>query len=116
MLTQGTAAKIYNCYSEIKSSEYLLGEMNKKEEALNALKQEIDKEDFLKETSYYNNGLIQMTIPCSENSGSVYRIEFGLGRSALIAHIAKQKALLVSLNEQARLELDTEGTDAAETA
>lgn len=108
MLTRETAAKIYNCHSEIERSETFLKEMKSREDALEEKREGFDREDFLREKSYYNDGLISMTIPSSENSGTVYRIEFELGRSILIAHIAKQKALLVSLNEQARLELDKE--------
>jgi|LSQA01.1.fsa_nt_gi hypothetical protein len=116
MLTPETAAKIFNCHKEIKDSENLLLEMKKREKALNELKHGIEHEEFLKEKSYYNDGLLSMTIPSSENSGSVYRIEFELGRSILIAHIAKQKAMLVTLNEQARLEIEMEENNVTEKA
>jgi hypothetical protein len=109
MLTSETAAKVYNCYKEIAHSEALLAEMKKREAALGKMRHGFNHEDFLKEQSFYNDGLISMTIPSSENAGTVYRIEFELGQSILIAHIAKQKALLVSLNEQARLEIEQGG-------
>jgi hypothetical protein len=108
MLTPDTAAKIFNCHKEIKHSENLLLEMEKREKALKELKHDIEHEEFLKEKAWWNDGLIQMTIPSSDHAGTVYRIEFELGRSVLIAHIAKQKAMLVSLNEQARLEIEME--------
>jgi CRISPR/Cas system-associated endonuclease Cas3-HD len=110
MIKYDTARGICNAFAEIGRSEKLLKEIEEKEEEKRKWREEnpFDAKEYVeKETRYYNDGLIQMTIPSSPSSGACYRIETELGKAILVAHIAKQKAMLVSLNERARLELET---------
>jgi len=100
MITQQTAADIWQCYREIEAGEKLLQDMEKRK------KQYPPNEyaQYLKDAFGQGQNL-QLGITCGENGHRLFGVSFKLAFSVIRAHIAAKKAELAVANEQARIEL-----------
>ena len=100
MISQETAARIWECYREIKSAEKLLNDMKKAQEAnrFEPYEQKL-KDAFGRKTD------LQLGVPSGENSHRLFNVSPKLAESVIFAHISNKKAELIEANEQARIEL-----------
>ena len=110
MITQETAAAIWQSYREIETSEKLLADM----EAERA-KPFYDGDKFAPtiKDAFGKRRNLQMGVPCGSNSSRIYDVHPELAESVIRAHIAKKKVELVEANERARLELIADTSVAA---
>ena len=108
MITQKTARAIYNCYSELLTVDKLLTEINQIEEQA---KQEREKpghrDEITEKYEVYELG-VPSNYSSSYSSKRLFQVKPALAKSVILAHQAAQKALLVELNEQARIEIEME--------
>lgn len=104
MITQATAAAIWECYREIAAGEQLLADMQKNRE-------QYDRGDCFEprlKDAFGRRRKLQLGVPSGETSHTLYGVSAKLGESVINAHIAGRRAELIELNERARIELDTE--------
>lgn len=101
MITQETAARIWNAYREIATAKELLAEMEK---ANKGLEGPTPREEWRRKYEY------QLGVPTGVSSHRLYNVSPKLGESVIRAHIANQEAELAEANEQARIELNTPAT------
>lgn len=108
MIAQETAARIWQCHREIESSEKLLNDMEEKR------KQHPDDPHAQKIRDCFGRGQnLQLGIPMGDNSHRLFDVSPKLAESIIKAHIANKKAELVEINEQAKIELDSQRSVAA---
>ena len=100
MITQETAARVWNCYREIEAAEKLLKDM-----ADGMDKWEQDKHAPTLKDAFGRRRQLQLGIPSGENGHRIYDVDPLLAQSVIRAHIGKKQAELVQANEQARIEL-----------
>lgn len=98
MITQETAARIWQCYREIEAAQSLLDKLSKAIE---------DHEEFPKD-HFGRKRDFQLGIPFSDNSSHLFGVKPQLAESIIRAHIANKQAELAEANEQARVEIDQE--------
>jgi hypothetical protein len=105
MITQETAAKIWEAYREIAAGNKLLADIAKTQK-------ENKREDRSFEPKlrdmFGRERELQLGVPSGENAHTLYRVHPDLAVSIIKAHIAEKAAVLVRLNEIARAELDLE--------
>ena len=102
MITQKTAARIWECYREIEAGKQLLADMTKEQWG--------DPDSCVEtlEDCYGHRRKLQLGIPSGQNCHRLFGVEAELAKSVIRAHIAGKQAELVAANEQARIELDSE--------
>lgn len=103
MITQATAARIWNCYREIAAAEKLLADMSEEEAKRPGDRHEPELRDV-----FGRRQKLQLGVPSGENGHRLFDVDAELAKSVIRAHIAKKESELVSANEQARIELDTQ--------
>lgn len=108
MITQETAAALWNCHREIVAGQKLLSDM----EEVRAKSWDIQKTEPTLKDAFGNRRHLQMGIPCGENAHRLLDVAPDLAESVIRAHIANKQAELVKINERARIELDSR-TEAA---
>lgn len=96
MIKKETAAKIWNCYSEIEKSEALINEMNERKNR---------GEDPNPRDPFGRQRCLQLGVPSGESSHQIYDLQPALAIAVIEAHIAAQRAALAAANEQARHEV-----------
>lgn len=101
MITQETAARIWNCYREIKAAETLLADMEK---SAQEYRRDVRAETL--QDAFGRHQRLQLGVPSGENSHRLLDVSPELGKTVIRAHIEKKKAELAEANEQARIELD----------
>jgi hypothetical protein len=101
LLSQETAARIWECYSEINRAEKLLEEMAKLEEQFR-----FEPEQQKLKDAFGRRRDLQLGIPSGENSHRLFNVAPKLAKSVIHAHIATKKAELIEANEQAKIELN----------
>lgn len=101
MITQETAALIWNAYREISAAEKLLTDMAERQ------KWTQDKHAPTLKDAFGREQHLQLGIPSGENGHNLYRVSPVLAVSVIHAHIADKRRDLVEANERARIELTT---------
>jgi len=106
MLTQETAARVWQAYREIETAKKLLFDMQeiREQEYQRTLKRPAKHEPTLTD-AFGRKQHLQLGIPSGENGHRLLQVAPELGESVIRAHIAKMEAELVGANEQARMEL-----------
>ena len=99
MITQETAARIWNCFREISAAEKLLSDMA---ELKNRYPDDPHAQNL--KDAFGRGRKLQLGIPSGENSHRLVDVHPKLAESVITAHIANKKAELVEANEQARIE------------
>ncbi len=102
MITQQTAAAIWNAYREIEAGEKLLADMEKE------LKWEHDKTAPTLKDAFGQRRHIQLGIPSGESAHRLLTVSPVLAISVINAHIANKRKELAEANECARIELNQE--------
>ena len=102
MITQETAARIWECYREIKCAEELLKKMAKLQKDHRFEPQEQKLKDV-----FGNARDLQLGVPSGERSHQLFNISPNLAKSVINAHIANKKTELVDAQEEARIEMNT---------
>jgi len=96
MISQETAAQIWNCHREIAVAKELEQNLN------TALKEGKDPSPI---DSWGDPADFTLGVPRGEKSHTLYKVAPRLALSVIRAHIAEKQAELVAANEQARIEL-----------
>ena len=107
MIRQETARAIYNCYAEIKNTEELLARLEEEEKRI----EEEQNRVFITEDLSERYPLYELGVPSNyreSRSLRIYHVQPDIAKAAITAHQANQKARLVELNQQAKLELESE--------
>jgi hypothetical protein len=104
MITQETAALIWNCYREIAAGEKLLADMA--EEAKNKEPWSEKKFGTLRD-AFGHERQLQLGIPSGENGHRLFRVSPSLAEAVIVSHIAHVRAELVEANAKAGIELQT---------
>lgn len=105
MIQFDTARDIALAYREVETAEKLLAEINE------AIK-ERSAPDFRDAFGRRIYGL-ELGVPISENGRRLFNVPWVMARPIIEAHIAQQRAMISTLSEKARLELDLKRTIAA---
>lgn len=105
MLTQETAARVWQAYREIETAKKLLSDMQEIREREKDRLGRIDKHAPTLKDAFGRLQHLQLGIPSGENGHRLLDVAPELGESVIRAHIAKMEARLTEANEQARLEL-----------
>jgi len=100
MITQQTAADIWQCYREIEAGEKLLVDMEERKE-----KHPDDKYAQCLEDIAGRRRSLQLSIPSGSSGHKLIGVSQEIAFSVIRAHIAAKKAELAVTNEQARIEL-----------
>lgn len=103
MITQKTAEDIWHCYREIAAGDKLLTEMEALEEK-NAHRPLHERQ---LQGSFGKLG-IEMGVPNTDDSRRIFNVDSELAKSIIRSHIATKKQALVTVNERARIEIDSE--------
>ena len=101
MITQETAARIWECYREIQSAKKLLEDMAKAEKDYKFEPYEQKLKD-----AFGRKKDLQLGVPSGETSHRLFNVSSSLAVPVINAHIANKKAELFEANEQARIELN----------
>ncbi|MFA9286088.1 hypothetical protein ACCQ08_14980 [Comamonas sp. SY3] len=102
MITQETAALIYQAYREIESGLKILEDMKTIRE-----RQGLDKHAPTIKDAFGRPRHLQLGIPSGENSHRVLDVDPVLAESVIRAHIENKRAELASVQERARIELQS---------
>ena len=100
MITQKTAADIWQCYREINAGEKLLADMEERKKAY----PEDKYAQHLKDVFGRGQNL-QLGIPCGENGHKLFSVSPEMAGAVIRSHIAVKQAELVEINERVRIEL-----------
>lgn len=100
MITQQTAADIWQCYREIEAGKKLLQDMEERKKAY-----PLDKYAQHLKDAFGRGQSLQLGIPCGENGHRLLDVAPRLALSVIQAHIAEKKKELVDANERARIEV-----------
>ena len=101
LVSQETAARIWECYSELNRAEKLLDEMAKLEKQYR-----FEPEQQKLKDAFGRRKDLQLGIPSGENSHRLFNVAPKLAKSVINAHIVAKRAELIEANEQAKIELD----------
>lgn len=104
MITQDTAAEIWECYREIEAGEKLLADLEA-EAAKDRDHWNKDKFEPRLRDAFGRQTKLQLGVPSGENAHRLYGVSANLGVSIIRAHIAAKRLVLVEANEKARAEL-----------
>ena len=108
MISQATAARIWECYREIETAEKLLADMRESAERY--------REDVREGTltdAFGRQTRLQLGVPSGDASHRLFNVSPRLAESVIRAHIAVKRGELTETNELARMEL---GQDVSVTA
>jgi hypothetical protein len=106
MLSQETAARVWQAYREIETANKLLSDMQEsREREADRFGRGMDKHAPTLKDAFGRPQHLQLGIPSGENGHRLLQVAPELGESVIRAHIAKMELALVEANEQARLEL-----------
>jgi hypothetical protein len=100
MISQQTAARIWECYREIEAAELLLKEMSETKS------HEIEPGQPTLKDVFGRRRHLELGIPSGDSSHRCFRVPPKLAVSVINAHIADKQRELVEANESARIELD----------
>jgi hypothetical protein len=100
VISQQTAARIWECYREIEMAESLLKEMSEAKSYCDEPGQPTLKDAFGRRRH------LQLGIPSGDSSHRLYGVSPRLAESVIRAHIADKQKELVEANESARIELE----------
>jgi len=100
MITAETAARIWECYREIRTAEKLLDDMAKAAKEDHANKYAENLQD-----AFGRRRQLQLGIPAGNDCHRLFDVSVTLAKTVIKAHIASKQAELVEANEQARIEL-----------
>src|SRR5690349_8953194 len=107
MITQDTAATIWECHREIAASEKLLADIAKERAESN---DRFEKGFEPKLTDVFGHRRdLQLGVPSRENDPRLLRVAPDLAKSVIRARSANMQAKRSTANEQARIELNTKG-------
>lgn len=101
MITQETAAMIWNAYREIAAAEKLLADIEKENQCRTAEERKLPA---LKD-AFGTRRHLQLGIPSGENSHRLLEVRPSLADAVIRAHIEHKRAELSEANERARIEL-----------
>ncbi len=102
IITQETAAAIWQAYREIEAAKKLLADMKAEREKPFASE---DKYAPTLKDAFGRRRQLQLGIPSGENSHRIFDVSPVLAESVIRAHIASKEAEVVEANERARIEL-----------
>lgn len=102
LITQDTAAAIWEAYREIAAAEKLLADMAT--ERNRPFNYDEKHAPTLKD-AFGRRRNLQLGIPSGENGHRLFDVAPELAESVIRAHVAKQQAALAEANERARIEL-----------
>jgi len=102
MITQKTAARIWECYREIQAAEKLLDDMATVEKDYSF---EPAEEKLKSAWCSFRRKVSQDAF--GRKTDLLFYVSPKLAESVIAAHIANKKAELVEANEQARIEIDS---------
>ena len=108
MITAETAARIWNCYREIRAAKKLLKDMAKATKEF-----DFDKYAPRLKDAFGRERQLQLGVPTGEGCHQLFEVHPELAESIIRAHIAAKRAALIEANESARVEL---GADIASEA
>jgi len=106
MVTQATAAEIWECYREIEAAEKLLADLDAAAKQQEGQYDRRDKFEPKLSDAFGRLARLQLGVPSGDNSHRLYGVSAGLAVSVIKAHIANKRAELVEANEKARTELN----------
>lgn len=101
MITQKTAADIWQCYRKIEAGEKLLQNMEERRK-----KYPFDKHEQHLKDAFGRGQSLELGIPCGENGHRLFGVSFSLAGAVIKSHIAAKRAELTEFNERARIEID----------
>lgn len=101
MITQSTAARIWECYREIQCGEQLLIDI---EQQLKDHPHERHEQTL--RDAFGRRRDLQLGVPSGESSHRLFNVSPHLAMTVIRSHIAAKRAELTEANEQARCELD----------
>ena len=101
MITQETAALIYQAYREIEAGQKLLDDMKAIRES-----ERLDKTEPTIKDAFGRRRHLQLGIPSGENSHRILDVSPVLAESVIRAHIENKRADLAECQERARFELE----------
>lgn len=100
MISQETAARLWNCYREIAAGEQLLADLKSAgEEFWDDIRHKTLTDAFGRRRK------LQLGVPSGDSSHRLLDVAPALAESVIRAHIANKRAELAEANEQARIEL-----------
>jgi hypothetical protein len=101
IIRQETAAKIWQCYREIKAGKKLLQDMEelKEKHSTNPHAQHL-------KDAFGRGRNLQLGIPMGEDGHSLFGVSPELAKSVIKAHIANKEAELIAVNEEAHIEMN----------
>lgn len=100
MISQKTAARIWECYREITAAEKLLDDMEKSErDYYNDIREGTLTDAFGRQRR------LQLGVPSGEGAHTLFDVAPKLAESVIRAHIGDKQSELIAANEQARIEL-----------
>ncbi len=101
MITQETAALIYQAYRELEAGQTLLDDMKTIRE-----RERLDKTAPTIRDAFGQPRHLQLGIPSGENAHRILNVSPVLAESVIRAHIENKRAELATLQERARIELE----------
>jgi hypothetical protein len=104
MITQETAAMIWQAYREIETGEKLLADMIKERAKL-----DVDRHAPTLRDAFGRVRQLQLGIPSGENSHRLLDVSPVLAESIIRAHIQNKRAELAEVGERARVECNAPG-------
>jgi hypothetical protein len=104
MITQETAAMIWQAYREIETGEKLLADMIKERAKL-----DVDRHAPTLRDAFGRVRQLQLGIPSGENSHRLLDVSPVLAESIIRAHIQNKRAELAEVGERARVECKAPG-------
>lgn len=106
MISQELAGKIWNCHREIEVGGKLLSDMAEAKKEADEREERANKKyaTGLRDAFGRERGLT-LGIPMGDNGHRILGVATDLARCVITAHIANKQAELVTLNEQARIEI-----------
>jgi hypothetical protein len=103
MITQETAAAIWDAYREIDAAEKLLADMAEERSKPGA---DRDRYAPTLKDAFGRRKHLQLGIPSGNNAHRLFDVHPELAEAVIRAHIGKMKSALVEANERARIELN----------
>lgn len=107
IVSMKTAMRIYNAHREIETAEKLLKEIELELSRLHGREKDLP---VLKDT-WGRDQYLQLGVPRSDDSRTLYRVPNSLAKYCIEAHIAQQRKELHDASIAARMELDGVGAD-----
>lgn len=101
MISQETAAMIWNAYREIAAAEKLLADMEKELR----FRQENAKNLPVLKDAFGDRRNLQLGIPSGDSGHRLFDVRPSLADAVIRAHIEHKRAELAEANERARIEL-----------